>query len=141
MTHANLNEEAVKTAAGAGEREPHHLLRGATIQGRDPRGFGIRVTATGCSCFVLNYRLRGREHRFTIGAWPDWSALKAVQRGAQSTPTHRSRRDPLEDRAALPATATITYNLDDSLARHVRNNKQPLRSARPMNTKVRSTGS
>ena len=53
---------------------------GAVIQGaKAPRGFGVRVTAAGTRAFVLNYRLRVREHRFTIGAWPDWSALKAVR--------------------------------------------------------------
>jgi hypothetical protein len=53
---------------------------GNTIQGaKAPRGFGVRVTASGARAFILNYRLRGREHRLTIGAWPDWSVLKAVR--------------------------------------------------------------
>ena len=74
-----LNEETVKglPVPETGNRVTY--FAGATIQGKKaPRGFGVRVTAAGARAFVLNYRLRGREYRYTIGAWPDWSALKAV---------------------------------------------------------------
>jgi integrase len=42
-------------------------------------GFGCRVTAAGGRAFVLNYYRRsdGRERRFTIGGWPEWSAAAA----------------------------------------------------------------
>ena len=33
----------------------------------------------GCPSLRFELRLRGREFRYTIGAWPDWSALKAVR--------------------------------------------------------------
>jgi integrase len=37
-------------------------------------GLGIRVTANGARSFILNYRTRlGRERRFTLGAFPDWT--------------------------------------------------------------------
>jgi hypothetical protein len=41
----------------------------------DPPGFGIRVTAGGSRAFILNYVVRGtgRERRFTIGHYPNWS--------------------------------------------------------------------
>ena len=41
------------------------------------KGFGIRVTAAGARAFVLNYRVAGRERRYTIGAFPNWSATAA----------------------------------------------------------------
>jgi hypothetical protein len=98
---------------------------GATIQGaKAPRGFGLRVTAAGARSFVLNYRLRGREYRLTIGTWPDWSALKAVHEARKLRQRIDRGENPLDDRAAPPVTATVTY-------RYAR--------ARPMNTKVRST--
>ena len=39
------------------------------------KGFGCRVTAAGARAFVLNYRRKtdGRQRRFTIGSYPDWS--------------------------------------------------------------------
>jgi Arm domain-containing DNA-binding protein len=43
----------------------------------EPKGFGVRVTAAGARAFVLNYRRKadGVERRYTIGAFPDWSAI------------------------------------------------------------------
>src|SRR5260370_36160949 len=103
---------------------------GATIQGaKAPRGFGVRVTAAGARAFVLNYRLRGREHRFTIGAWPDWSALKAVREARDLRQRVDRGENPIDDRTPSPATATVASVLDDFVAQHVRNKNQPLRSA------------
>jgi integrase len=40
----------------------------------DVKGFGVRITAAGGRAFVLNYRRKdGRERRWTIGSFPDWS--------------------------------------------------------------------
>jgi len=98
------------------------------IQGaKAPRGFGVRVTCTGARAFVLNYRLRGREHRFTIGAWPDWSALKAVREARHLRQRVDRGQNPLDDRTPPAVTATVTSVLDDFVARHVRNKNQPLR--------------
>ena len=79
---------------------------------------------------MLNYRLRGREYRYTIGAWPDWSALKAVRDGSRicasaltAARTHSTIALP------PPATVTVASVLDDFIVRHARNKNQPLRSA------------
>jgi integrase len=128
MTHAKLSEETVKrlTIPDTGNRITY--FAGATIQGaKAPRGFGVRVTAAGARAFVLNYRLRGREHRFTIGAWPDWSALKAVREARNLRQRVDRGENPIEDRAPSPATATVASILDEFITRYVRNQKQPLR--------------
>src|SRR5690242_20564224 len=42
------------------------------------KGFGCRVTAAGAKSFVLNYRTRsGRERRYTIGRFPEWTTSAA----------------------------------------------------------------
>ena len=41
------------------------------------KGFGIRITAGGVKAFVLNYRIGGRERRYTIGSYPEWSVAAA----------------------------------------------------------------
>ena len=75
-----LSQETVKRLPVPGRGNRITYFAGATIQGaKAPRGFGVRVTAGGARAFILNYRLHGHEHRFTIGAWPDWSVLKAVR--------------------------------------------------------------
>jgi integrase len=76
---------------------------------------------------VLNYRLRGREHRFTIGAWPDWSVLKAVREARNLRQRVDRGENPIDDRTPSPATPTIASIVNEFVARYVRNPKQPLR--------------
>src|SRR6516164_1538144 len=130
MTSGKINEETVKQLPVPNKGNRVTYFAGAMVQGaKAPRGFGVRVTAAGARSFVLNYRLRGREYRLTIGAWPDWSALKAVHQARKLRQRIDRGENPLDDRATPPATATVTYILDDFIARHVRNSKQPLRKS------------
>jgi integrase len=129
MTPGKLSEETVKRLPVPNTGNRITYFAGATIQGaKAPRGFGVRVTAAGARAFVLNYRLRGREHRFTIGAWPDWSVLKAVREARNLRQRVDRGENPIEDRTPSPATATVASLFDDFVARYVRNQKQPLRN-------------
>ena len=128
MTHGKLSEETIRRLPVPDTGNRVTYFAGATIQGaKAPRGFGVRVTAAGARAFVLNYRLRGREHRFTIGAWPDWSALKAVREARNLRQRVDRGENPIEDRAPSPATATVASILDEFITRYARNQKQPLR--------------
>lgn len=40
-------------------------------------GFGLRVTAAAARSFVLNYQIKGRERRYTIGSFPTFSVAAA----------------------------------------------------------------
>ena len=125
-----LSEETIKHLPVPPTGNSITYFAGATIQGaKAPRGFGVRVTAAGARAFILNYRLRGREHRFTIGAWPDWSALKAVREARNLRQRVDRGENPLEDRAQPPETKTVSNVLDEFVTRYVRNNDRPLRSA------------
>src|ERR1700685_1127060 len=42
-------------------------------------GFGLRVTAAGIKSFLLNYRVHGRQRRYTIGQLGAWTAETARQ--------------------------------------------------------------
>jgi len=42
-------------------------------------GFGLRVTARGIKSFLLNYRVHGRQRRYTIGQMGAWTAETARQ--------------------------------------------------------------
>src|SRR3974390_179636 len=122
MRPLRLNEEVIKqlNVPAAGNKVTY--FAGAVVQGaRAPRGFGVRVNASGARAFILNYRLRGREHRFTIGAWPDWSALKAVREARSLRQRVDRGENPLDDRAAVPDRKTVASVIDDFIARHVRN--------------------
>src|SRR5271163_5040401 len=108
-----LSEETIKRLSVPATGNSITYFAGAMIQGaKAPRGFGVRVTAGGARAFVLNYRLRGREHRFTIGAWPDWSALKAVREARNLRQRVDRGENPVKDRAPTPTTKTVATVLD-----------------------------
>src|SRR5450631_4805835 len=109
MKVGSLGEESIKRLRAPAMGNSITYFAGATIQGaKAPRGFGVRVTAAGARAFILNYRLRGREHRFTIGAWPDWSALKAVREARNLRQRVDRGENPIEDRARPPAAKTVS---------------------------------
>jgi integrase len=130
MAHAKLNEDTVKRLPVPTRGNRIIYFAGAIIQGaKAPRGFGVRVTAAGARAFILNYRLRSHEYRFTIGAWPDWSVLKAVREARHLRQRVDRGENPLEDRAPPPAIKTVSSVLDEFITRYVRNRQKPLRSA------------
>jgi integrase len=130
MKAERLSEETIKGLQTPAKGNSITYFVGATIQGaKAPRGFGVRVTASGARAFILNYRLRGREHRFTIGAWPDWSALKAVREARNLRQRVDRGEDPLKDRVPIPTTKSVSNVIDDFMSRYVRNKERPLRSA------------
>src|SRR5262245_45086654 len=71
-----LNSDVVK---GASPPE----AGSTTIWDNEITGFGIRIFAPterhreGARSFFLNYRVNGRERRYTIGAFPTWSVKAA----------------------------------------------------------------
>ena len=70
----------------------------------DPKatGFGVRSYAGGAKSFFIDYRLNGRQRRYTIGPFPRWSAeaareeakklRKGVDRGIDPAGDKRARR-------------------------------------------------
>ena len=125
-----LSEQTVKRLPVPTSGNCITYFAGDMIQGvAAPRGFGVRVTVGGARSFILNYRVRGREHRLTIGGWPDWSMLKAVREARSLRQRVDRGENPLEDRVPPPAMKTVASVLDDFIIRCVRNNENPLRSA------------
>jgi len=122
-----LNPEVVESLPLPSRGYKVHYFPDAIVQGTQvPRGFGVRCTKAGLKSFVLNYRLRGREHRFTIGRWPDWSCVAAVREARELRRRVDSGENPLDDRAPDPSTKTVAKLLDDFCDRYVLEN---LRSA------------
>ncbi len=116
-----LNEDTVKNLPTPTKGNKVWYFAGDVLQGAAaPRGFGVRVTAGGSRAFVLNYRIKGREYRYTIGAFPDWSALKAV-REAKSLRRRVDRgENPLDDRTPEVQGKTVGAVLDDFIERYAR---------------------
>jgi integrase len=72
-------------------------------------GFGVRVTATGAKSFILNYRVRGtgRERRFTIGGFPNWTTGAARQEARRLRQLIDRGGDPLADLEQQRAAPTV----------------------------------
>jgi integrase len=75
----------------------------------------------------MDYRHKGRQRRYTIGRWPDWSALLAVREGRSLRQRIDRGENPLDDRAQPAAAKTVDDVLDEFVARYVRNSERPLR--------------
>ena len=116
-----LNEEVVKAlpVPEAGNRVTY--FAGAALQGvKAPKGFGVRVTSGGARSFIINYRIKGREYRYTIGGFPDWSAVKAVKHARDLRQRIDKGENPLDDRKPVAVTKTVGAVLNDFLERYAR---------------------
>jgi integrase len=118
---SKLSEETVKRLPAPETGNKVHYFAGQVLQGTTaPRGFGVRVTAAGARAFILNYRLKGREYRFTIGASPDWSVLKAVREARALRQRVDRGENPLDDRKPEVEGKTIGDVLDDFIERYAK---------------------
>ncbi len=70
-------------------------------------GFGVRKTATGCTAFILNYVVNGRERRMTIGRYPAWSVSAARAEAARIRRQTDGGADPLEEIKAARSVLTL----------------------------------
>ena len=61
------------------------------------KGFGVRVTANGARSFVLDYRVRGRKRRMTIGSFLDWGVATARDHARRLKREIDTGADPLGD--------------------------------------------
>ena len=132
MKNGSLNEEVIKALPKPSTGYRITYFAGARIQGAQaPAGFGVRVTAAGAKSFVLNYRVGLKERRYTIGNWPDWSALRAVREARGLRQRADRGHDPQgeKDASRKPAGGTVAVLLDKFVSEYVRSENGPLRSA------------
>ena len=83
------------------------------------KGFGVRTTASRAKSFVLNYRQGGRERRYTIGSYPDWSVGAARTRAKKLKREVDQGRDPMVERHAERAAPTVGELADRFEAKHL----------------------
>ena len=74
-------------------------------------GFGVRLTQSGAVSFVLRYVLNGRERKYTIGSYPEHSALSARETAIKLKGEIAKGFDPLEKRENMQPIRTIITNL------------------------------
>jgi integrase len=83
-------------------------------------GFGARVTAGGHRAFILTYYNRaGRQRRYTIGSFPDWSVVGAREEARKLKRQIDQGGDPLADIEAERSAPTVNDLIERFLAEHV----------------------
>jgi integrase len=83
------------------------------------KGFGCRITSAGANSFVLNYRIGGRERRYTIGRVGHWTASAAREEANKLKRRIDSGEDVLELERAERAESTVKDVLDRYCRQHV----------------------
>jgi integrase len=83
-------------------------------------GLGARVTAAGHRAFVLTYYNRaGRQRRYTIGSFPDWSVTGAREEARRLKREIDQGGDPLAELAAERGAATVDDLIERFIEEHV----------------------
>jgi integrase len=82
-------------------------------------GFGVRVFDSGRRSYVLDYRIGGRQRRYTIGDTEDWKAVQARARAKDLKREIDAGGDPLADRAAVREAATVAELVAEYEAAHL----------------------
>ncbi len=70
-------------------------------------GFGVRITSNGAISFVLNYRIHGRERRYTIGRHPEMNASASRAKALELRQQIQKGEDPLSARVNERAAPTV----------------------------------
>jgi integrase len=84
-------------------------------------GFGIRLTSGGSNAFILNYRFEGRERRITIGSFPAWTVLAALQQARKVRRDIDLGSDPLEEREQRRTAPTVRDLFERYASEHLPN--------------------
>ena len=83
------------------------------------RGFGVRIYAGGGRSFFLNYRIDGRERRYTIGAFPRWSVAAARERAKELRTEIDRGHDPAGQKRERREAPTVQDLIDRYIADHL----------------------
>jgi integrase len=102
----NLTESWVRDQAPPASRDKTYWDGALT-------GFGVRIFArtkrhpNGAKSFFVNYRVGGREKRFAIGAYPDWSVAAARAEAKELRRRIDKGEDPARDRKERREAPTV----------------------------------
>ena len=91
------------------------------------KGLGLRITAAGAKSFVFNYRINGRERRYTLGPYGKdlWTLQRARRRAGDLRRMVARGEDPLGERIDARDAPTVADLCDRFEAEHI-----PRKSAR-----------
>ncbi|SFD29484.1 tyrosine-type recombinase/integrase [Tropicimonas isoalkanivorans] len=108
------------------QRLTEKMVRAAERRGRyyqlfdsEVVAFALAVQPSGTKTFVLNYRVSGRQRRYTIGRWPDWTVVAARERAKELRREMEAGRDPLSSREETREAPRISTLVARYIEEHV----------------------
>src|ERR1035437_7364604 len=88
-------------------------------------GLGVRITASGVTSFILDYRICGRQRRYTIGRHPELTIAAARIEAGELRARIRDGHDPMEERNQSRSDPTMKDLADRYLKEYAEVNKRP----------------
>jgi integrase len=84
-------------------------------------GLGLRITAAGAKSFIFNYRINGRERRYTLGPYGKdlWTLLRARRRAGELRRMVERGEDPLGERIDARNAPTVADLCDRFEREHI----------------------
>lgn len=108
-----LNERMAKAA------EPR--AKDYLIFDEEVTGFALCIYRSGNRAFALTYSINGRQRRFTIGRWPEWSVTAAREWAKSLRREIDMGTDPLAGRVETRDAPRISDLIDRFIKEHVPN--------------------
>ena len=82
-------------------------------------GFAIRVYRSGSKAFTLDYRINGRQRRYKLGAWPEWTTTAARERAKEISRPIEEGVDPLSVRETEREAPKVSDMIDRYIEEHL----------------------
>ena len=82
-------------------------------------GLAVVVYPSGSRSFALSYRHKGRQRRFILGRWPEWSVVAARERAKLIRRDIDAGGDPQSERIADRAAPCVGDLIDRYIREHV----------------------
>jgi integrase len=97
-----------------------------TLWDTEVKGFGVRASRGGAKSFFIDYRIEGREGRYTIGRFPTWSPEAARDEAKALRQQIDRGEDPARGKRERREAATVQELIDRYIDEHL-----PTKAARP----------
>ena len=106
-----LTERLVKAAEV--RAKDYHLFDSEVL------GLALCVYKSGNRAFTLSYRFQGRQRRYTLGRWPDWSVTAARDRAKALRRQIDAGVDPMEERSDARTLPRVSDLVDRYKEEHL----------------------
>lgn len=111
MSRERLTERGVKAATP--QAKDHNVFDTEVL------GLALVVYPSGNRSFTFSYRFQGRQRRYTLGRWPEWSVAAARDRAKLLRRQIEDGIDPMDKREAARSAPRVADLVDRYMEEHL----------------------